>query len=266
MPKLELKLYAFAILSIYTDSMRWWVVFLCHCVEWLHVIKQQRLKLSGLFLTDFNWNNWMQRREGTSEERECSHVTYNSRTKPTSTTNPQQPNRKQFLILQMLDNILPIYSSVCLLVRGCCRAGRHGSLRYSDAVFGHVCNLSLQISGEKALTEAMPALERWAGRTSVQLSTLKWFCCTHHSPSLCPSPLTICYKQRRSCRMALPIAHTPTCRSSFIYVLPAFFFDSTVSSCLMYLMFMNTRVFFFGGFTVFLFLHQGNRCVCEMCH
>ena len=139
-------------------------MFRFHCVGSLRIIKQRRIKLSGLFLVSCE-KVTLTEITGCRDER--------GRHKPTLTTNPHQPNRKQFLILRLLDNILPIYSLVCLLVRGCCRARRHRSLRYSDAVLGHVCNLSLQISGKKALTEAMPALERRAGRTSVQLSTLK---------------------------------------------------------------------------------------------
>lgn len=33
--------------------MRWCVVFLCHYVELRHIIKQRRLKLSGLFLVSY---------------------------------------------------------------------------------------------------------------------------------------------------------------------------------------------------------------------
>lgn len=34
--------------------MRWCVVFLCHYVELRHIIKQRRLKLSGLFLVSYD--------------------------------------------------------------------------------------------------------------------------------------------------------------------------------------------------------------------
>lgn len=118
--------------------MRWCVVFLCHYVGLLHIIKRRRLELSGLFLVSYGKVTLIEI-TGCRDEREerlCSCYALFS-------------YKANILILRLLDNILPIYSLVCLLVRGRCRAGSHGSLRYSDTVLGHVCNLSLQISGKK---------------------------------------------------------------------------------------------------------------------